>query len=456
MVDGGKESITQPTGAPVSLRLEYHTRNELLAAYDRTIHRGGLCIPTVDPFPLGQRVHLSLSLPGLRRELKVIGEVVWSNPGRSFIGVRQGMGIQLREMEAEDRMCLEACLLGMLGMLRNEPVAEGSPLESPALDPAEVTTPVPMACAVEATAANGDARNGHTVPPVIDVILRPPDKVTGPLPEPGLEGPGTAKTEPPAGSWEPILPPPPPLIRETSPDGGYSDLHLYDHLRTPSAPCLAEALWARESSAAQRRPEEPGRPARHEVPESLTTPSGSGAAPAPSLLGQEWLPSSPEVRFSTGVSPILSEPPVRPLRVRAWGGFTHLLALFACGLLFVSAFMPWRILTPVVYRTAEDPHGFLVVAIAALTLGTAIYNLQFQRNLWLPYLLLGVLGVGLAYLTYGEATEEGRLLVEGFNKLMQDVGLQELRLFDPAEYVGAGLYLSGAASLILSVTGALG
>ncbi|MBI3076234.1 MAG: hypothetical protein HYY85_04465 [Deltaproteobacteria bacterium] len=142
--------------------------------------------------------------------------------------------------------------------------------------------------------------------------------------------------------------------------------------------------------------------------------------------------------------------------MRAWGGFTHLLALFACGLLFVSVFMPWRILTPVVYRTGEDPHGFLVVAIAALTLGTAIYNLQFQRNLWLPYLLLGVLGVGLAYLTYGEATEEGRLLVEGFNKLMQDVGLRELRSFDPAEYVGAGLYLTGAASLILSLTGALG
>jgi type IV pilus assembly protein PilZ len=63
-------------------------------SYMPFINEGGLFIPTMDAYALGDRVVVDLLLPGQIDSLRIEGKVVWLTPRNALHHVLTGIGIQ--------------------------------------------------------------------------------------------------------------------------------------------------------------------------------------------------------------------------------------------------------------------------------------------------------------------------------------------------------------------------
>jgi type IV pilus assembly protein PilZ len=63
-------------------------------SYMPFINEGGLFIPTMNNYSLGDRVVVDLLLPGKNDNLRIEGKVVWITPKNSLHHVLSGIGIQ--------------------------------------------------------------------------------------------------------------------------------------------------------------------------------------------------------------------------------------------------------------------------------------------------------------------------------------------------------------------------
>lgn len=63
-------------------------------AYMPFIKDGGLFLPTMNPYALGDRVLVDLTLPGKSDTLRIEGKVVWITPKNALHHVLTGIGIQ--------------------------------------------------------------------------------------------------------------------------------------------------------------------------------------------------------------------------------------------------------------------------------------------------------------------------------------------------------------------------
>jgi len=81
----------------------------------RNISEGGMLIETLDPYPIGCRLHITFSMPGSEVELTAVAEVVRNCVFRtSERGERPFIGIGVRFIEfcteqSPERVPLEAC-----------------------------------------------------------------------------------------------------------------------------------------------------------------------------------------------------------------------------------------------------------------------------------------------------------------------------------------------------------
>jgi len=68
---------------------------ELNLSFMPFIKNGGLFIPTIDTYALGDKVTVDLLLPGKKDNLSIEGKVVWISPKNALHHVLAGIGIQL-------------------------------------------------------------------------------------------------------------------------------------------------------------------------------------------------------------------------------------------------------------------------------------------------------------------------------------------------------------------------
>lgn len=67
---------------------------ELNLSYMPFINDGGLFVPTMDRYLLGDRVLVDLSLPAKKEPVRIEGKVVWITPNNALYHVLPGIGIQ--------------------------------------------------------------------------------------------------------------------------------------------------------------------------------------------------------------------------------------------------------------------------------------------------------------------------------------------------------------------------
>ncbi len=92
---------------PVSLRVDYSTRDAFLANHVSNLSRGGLFIASERPLPVNAELDLVLILPGAEARIQARGRVIWNYDIRKGTShVTPGMGIKFLDMPSSDRQRL--------------------------------------------------------------------------------------------------------------------------------------------------------------------------------------------------------------------------------------------------------------------------------------------------------------------------------------------------------------
>jgi uncharacterized protein (TIGR02266 family) len=86
--------------------VDYESRDTFLYDYSRDLSQGGLFICTESPLEVGKEIKLKFSLPDVERVFEVAGEVRWVNE-EDREGILKGMGVQFKNLSADDRMLLQ-------------------------------------------------------------------------------------------------------------------------------------------------------------------------------------------------------------------------------------------------------------------------------------------------------------------------------------------------------------
>jgi type IV pilus assembly protein PilZ len=89
-------STPQPTGGarPSVIQLVFREKGALYAAYMPMLKDGGLFVPTIRDYRLGEDIYLLLSLPDDPQRYPVAGKVAWLTPANASGGRTQGVGVR--------------------------------------------------------------------------------------------------------------------------------------------------------------------------------------------------------------------------------------------------------------------------------------------------------------------------------------------------------------------------
>lgn len=96
------------------LSLTIKDKAVLYAAYMPFIKQGGLFIPTLKDYRLGDEVFMLLSLMDEPEKIPVAGKVVWITPKGAQGNRAAGIGVQFNETDGVARNKIEAYLAGAL------------------------------------------------------------------------------------------------------------------------------------------------------------------------------------------------------------------------------------------------------------------------------------------------------------------------------------------------------
>jgi type IV pilus assembly protein PilZ len=91
------ETATPAPGAgarPSVIQLVFREKGALYAAYIPLFSEGGLFVPTVRDYKLGESIYLLLSLPDDPQRYPVAGKVGWVTPANAQGGRTQGVGVR--------------------------------------------------------------------------------------------------------------------------------------------------------------------------------------------------------------------------------------------------------------------------------------------------------------------------------------------------------------------------
>jgi uncharacterized protein (TIGR02266 family) len=91
---------------PKMLKVTYPSPQTLANRYLSNIGEGGIFIPTKEPLGRKEKINLKISLPNEEKELKVLGEVVWSDTEERATSkgtFPSGMGIKFLKLSQEDK-----------------------------------------------------------------------------------------------------------------------------------------------------------------------------------------------------------------------------------------------------------------------------------------------------------------------------------------------------------------
>ncbi|MDP1693183.1 MAG: PilZ domain-containing protein [Burkholderiaceae bacterium] len=81
-------------GRPSVIQLVFREKGALYAAYIPLFAEGGLFVPTMRDYKLGEDIYLLLSLPEDPQRYPVAGKVGWITPANASGGRTQGVGVR--------------------------------------------------------------------------------------------------------------------------------------------------------------------------------------------------------------------------------------------------------------------------------------------------------------------------------------------------------------------------
>jgi type IV pilus assembly protein PilZ len=99
---------TSPTSPrPSVIQLAIKEKAALYAAYIPLFAEGGIFIPTVREYKLGDDIYVLLSLPEDPQRYPVAGKVAWVTPAKAAGSRTQGVGIQFPKDEKSKQLKLK-------------------------------------------------------------------------------------------------------------------------------------------------------------------------------------------------------------------------------------------------------------------------------------------------------------------------------------------------------------
>ena len=84
---------------PRLLAINIPRRSDLEKSYMPWLKRGGLFVPTADPYRLGDAIYLLLSLPEQTERISADGEVAWIVPAANDRNMPPGIGVHFSDTE---------------------------------------------------------------------------------------------------------------------------------------------------------------------------------------------------------------------------------------------------------------------------------------------------------------------------------------------------------------------
>lgn len=96
MTDAHRSGLAAPSGGarPSVIQLVFREKGALFAAFIPLFAEGGLFVPTLRHYLLGEDLYLLLSLPDDTQRYPVAGKVAWITPANASGGRTQGVGVR--------------------------------------------------------------------------------------------------------------------------------------------------------------------------------------------------------------------------------------------------------------------------------------------------------------------------------------------------------------------------
>ncbi len=96
MSDALNSGLAAPSGGarPSVIQLVFREKGALFAAFIPLFAEGGLFVPTLRNYQLGEDLYLLLSLPEDTQRYPVAGKVAWITPANASGGRTQGVGVR--------------------------------------------------------------------------------------------------------------------------------------------------------------------------------------------------------------------------------------------------------------------------------------------------------------------------------------------------------------------------
>jgi type IV pilus assembly protein PilZ len=90
----------------VKLMIDYQTLDQFFHDYATNISLGGVFIRSKNPLPVGTKLRVSFSLPGLKKMVETWGEVAHVLDARSDEGFT-GMGIRFNDLDVASKKVID-------------------------------------------------------------------------------------------------------------------------------------------------------------------------------------------------------------------------------------------------------------------------------------------------------------------------------------------------------------
>lgn len=96
MSEALSSGLAAPSGGarPSVIQLVFREKGALFAAFIPLFAEGGLFVPTLRNYQLGEDLYLLLSLPDDSQRYPVAGKVAWITPANASGGRTQGVGVR--------------------------------------------------------------------------------------------------------------------------------------------------------------------------------------------------------------------------------------------------------------------------------------------------------------------------------------------------------------------------
>ena len=96
MTNARSSGLAAPSGGarPSVIQLVFREKGALFAAFIPLFAEGGLFVPTLRHYLLGEDLYLLLSLPDDTQRYPVAGKVAWITPANASGGRTQGVGVR--------------------------------------------------------------------------------------------------------------------------------------------------------------------------------------------------------------------------------------------------------------------------------------------------------------------------------------------------------------------------